>query len=408
MRVSGHHVSSPRSVSRALDTPALTGGANVDVCLVGAGLAGMIAAYLLARDKRSVMVLEGGPLGGVHGGMDAAHVASVVEAPYSVLEAQRGADGARVAAQSYGAAVDVIESIVRREHIACEFERLDGYWRAGDRDDVGALEQEHRAAQRAGVEGVELVRERAAPGSGWGPCVRYPGQAHFHPTRFLAGLARAIVREGGRVHCGVQPRALEAAQPACLVTSAGHRIGARTVVSTQPLRPGSRLSARAAPRIAHAVGLRVARGTITRALYWESAQPARWARLRSHGTGAGEVLMVGGEDPPGEEDHTAYRYLELERWARERFPQAGEVVQRFTGQVVEALDVFAFTSRGDGDSETVYVPAGDWGTAMTRATIAALVLKDFVDGAELPSAELYVPEACNAAHRASQLARELA
>ena len=117
-------------------------------------------------------------------------------------------------------------------------------------------------------------------------------------------------------------------------------------------------------------------------------------RLRSQGTSAGEVLLVGGEDPAGDDDHTAYRYLALEEWARSRFPGAGEVVQRFTGQVVQTPDLFAMASRGECDSESVYVATGDWGTAMTRGTIAGLVVKDFADGAEMPWADLYVPEAC--------------
>ena len=148
---------------------------------------------------------------------------------------------------------------------------------------------------------------------------------------------------------------------------------------------------------------------VPRALYWESSDPARWVRLRSQGTSAGEVLLVGGEDPAGDEDdHTAYRYLALEEWARSRFPGAGEVVQRFTGQVVQTPDLFAMASRGECDSESVYVATGDWGTAMTRGTIAGLVVKDFADGAEMPWADLYVPDACYSGPNAGRSADRVA
>jgi glycine/D-amino acid oxidase-like deaminating enzyme len=224
--------------------------------------------------------------------------------------------------------------------------------------------------------------------------VRYPGQAHFHPTRFLAGVARAIVREGGRIHCGVRCKSIDPGKPITVVTGSGHRIEANTLVTSHPVHGGPGNGIRPAPRMAHVVGLRVPRGSVPRGLYWESSDPGRWVRLRSQGTGAGEVLLVGGEDPAGDDDHTAYRYLALEEWARTRFPTAGEVVQRFTGQVMQSSDIFALASRGECDSESVFVPAGEWGTAMTRGTIAGLVIKHFADGAELPWAELYVPEAC--------------
>lgn len=393
------HRTPARTLPSELLAPPLTGGARVDVCIVGAGMAGMIAAYLLAREHRSVMVIDEGPIGGVQGGFEAAHLASVVEKPYAAIEARHGSGGARMAAQSYAAAIDTLEAIAKREHIACEFERLDGYLFAAPGDAPDALEREFDAARRAGVDGVELLDEAPVASAHWGPCVRYPGQAHFHPTRFLAGLARAITRDGGRIHCGVRCKAIEPGTPATVVTSAGHRIEAAMIVTSHPVRAGGSPAPRPAPRMAHMVGLRVPRGSVPRALYWETSDPARWVMLRSQGTGAGEVLLVGGEDPAGDDDHTAYRYLALEEWARSRFPKAADVVHRFTGQVVQTLDVFALTSRGECDSESVYVATGDWGTAMTRGTIAGLVIKDFADGAELPWAELYLPEMCYPARR---------
>jgi len=380
--------------------PPLTGGARVDVCILGAGLAGMVAAYLLAREHRSVMVIDEGPIGGVQGGFEAAHLASVMERPYAWMEARHGAAGARVAAQSYAAAIDALEAIALREHIACEFERLDGYLVASAGDPPGALRRELAAARRAGVSGAEILESAPVAGGSWGPCVRYPGQAHFHPTRFLAGVARAIVREGGRIHCGVRCRSIDPGKPIAITTGSGHRIEADTLVTSHPVHGGPGNGLRPAPRMAHVLGLRVPRGSVPRGLYWESSDPARWVRLRSQGTGAGEVLLVGGEDPAGDDDHTAYRYLALEEWARARFPAAGEVVQRFTGQVLQSSDVFALACRGECDSESVYVPSGEWGTAMTRGTIAGLVIKDFADGAELPWADLYVPAACSTGREA--------
>ncbi|HEX8853634.1 MAG TPA: FAD-dependent oxidoreductase, partial [Pyrinomonadaceae bacterium] len=45
------------------ETP-LTENTSADVCIVGAGIAGMTTAYLLAREGRSVVVLDDGPVAG--------------------------------------------------------------------------------------------------------------------------------------------------------------------------------------------------------------------------------------------------------------------------------------------------------------------------------------------------------
>ena len=44
----------------------LRADAQVDVCVIGAGVAGLTTAYLLARDGRSVLVLNDDPIGGGH------------------------------------------------------------------------------------------------------------------------------------------------------------------------------------------------------------------------------------------------------------------------------------------------------------------------------------------------------
>ena len=43
---------------------ALTADVESDVCIVGAGIAGMTTAYLLLQEGKSVVVLDDGPIGG--------------------------------------------------------------------------------------------------------------------------------------------------------------------------------------------------------------------------------------------------------------------------------------------------------------------------------------------------------
>ncbi len=392
MIVAGRVAPSRSRVDPLRATP-LRDDVRADVCIVGTGLAGMIAGYLLAREGRSVIVLDD-ERSTAGARLEAAHLASLVEQPYSRLEAEKGEDAARTAAHGYAAAIDALEAIVRRERIACEFERLDGYFVAAPHDPASLAEREYAAARRAGVAGVELLARAPIDGASWGPCVRYAGQAQLHPTKLLAGLAGAIRREGGRIHDGTATRAIEPGTRTTVVTTTGPRIEAQTLIASHPVRADGRLDAPCAPHIAHVVGMRIARGSVPHALYWECGDAERWVRVRSHGSGAGEVLLVGGEDPASEDDdHTAYRYVALEAWARERFPRAGEVVERFTGEVAQGLDVFAFAAHGECDSESAYVATRGWGTALTRATLAGLAIKDFIDGARVPWGELYLPEA---------------
>ena len=43
--------------------PALTEGADCEVCIIGAGIAGLTTAYLLALEGRRVIVIDDGQIG---------------------------------------------------------------------------------------------------------------------------------------------------------------------------------------------------------------------------------------------------------------------------------------------------------------------------------------------------------
>ncbi len=97
-----------------------------DVCIIGAGIAGMTTAYVLAAEGRNVVVLDDGPVGGGMTQRTTAHLTNAIDDRYVHLERLHGRGGARRAAESHTAAIDRIEAIVREESIDCSFERLDG------------------------------------------------------------------------------------------------------------------------------------------------------------------------------------------------------------------------------------------------------------------------------------------
>ena len=96
------------------------------VCVVGAGIAGLTTAYLLAKAGRKVVVLDAGTGGGGETPYTTAHLASAIDDRYAEVERIRGTDVARLAAQSHGAAIDRIETIIEDEDIDCHFRRVDG------------------------------------------------------------------------------------------------------------------------------------------------------------------------------------------------------------------------------------------------------------------------------------------
>src|SRR5688572_19884824 len=207
-------VSSPPKVF-----PPVAGDIRTDVCVIGAGIAGVTTAYLLAQAGRRVVVLEDGAVGGGETGRTTAHLSNALDDRYHILERVHGPEGARLAAASHGAAIDTIESIVRAEKISCDFERLDGYLFLSPGQSPDLLDAELEAAHRAGLRAVERLGR--APMAGWdtGPCLRFPNQGQFDPLSYLGGLVSGIERMGGQVFGKTHVTGVEAGSPSTISTT---------------------------------------------------------------------------------------------------------------------------------------------------------------------------------------------
>ena len=367
---------------------------HADVCIVGAGIAGMTTAYLLAREGKSVVVLDDGEVGGGMTGSTTAHLSCAIDDRYYEIERLHGKEGARMAYQSHRAAIDAIETIVAQERIACDFERVDGYLFVPPGESKKELERELEAAHRAGFSDVEKV-ERAPLRFNTGMCLRFPGQGQLHPLTYLAGIARAVTRYGGRIYTGSHAGTMTGGADARVETAEGHVVncGAIVLATNTPVKNLVTMHTKQAPYTTYVIGARVPAGSVERALYWDTPDPYHYVRLqRARIPGAGDMLIVGGEDhKTGQAEDQHQRHERLEAWARERFPQMGAVEYRWSGQVMEPVDGVAFIGPNPGDKENVYIVTGDSGMGMTHGTIAGMLLTDQVMGRENPWAKLYDP-----------------
>ena len=301
--------------------PALSKDARANVCVVGAGIAGMTTAYLLARAGKSVIVLDDGPIGGGMTGRTTAHLVTALDDRYFELERLHGENGARLAAESHAAAIDCVEKIVREEKIDCEFERLDGYLFVPPGESKEILDRELTAVRRAGLTDIEMVERAPIESYDTGKALRFPRQAQFHPLKYLAGLARAIERDGGKIFNQTHGGKIEGGDAARIETSQGIVTADSVVVATNtPVNDLIAIHTKQAAYLTYVIGVRVPKGSVTRALFWDTPDPYHYVRLESLDDHH-DVLILGGEDhKSGQKDDANMRFAALERWTRTRFP----------------------------------------------------------------------------------------
>ena len=376
---------------------------QADVCIVGAGIAGLSIAYTLGQAGCSVVVLDDGLVGRGMTGRTTAHLVNALDDRYYDLEKYHGAEGARLAAESHTAAIDRIEENVRSEKIDCQFERLDGYLFEPPNESTKSLDDEFGACVRAGL-AVEKIARAPMGEFDTGPVIKFSNQAQFHPLTYLRGLATAITREGGRIFTGSKAEEMQGGKDAHVKTIDGYtvRAGALVIATNTPVNDKYVIHTKQAPYMTYAIGLRVPRGAVTRALFWDTAQyagmerqlgpvPYHYVRL-ADGDDGGEILIVGGEDhKTGQAEDFDARYERLEDWARLRFPAATELAFRWSGQVMEPSDSLGYIGRNPADEENVYIATGDSGNGMTHGTIAGILIPDLILGHENAWTTVYDP-----------------
>ncbi|HEX4469119.1 MAG TPA: FAD-binding oxidoreductase, partial [Gemmatimonadaceae bacterium] len=176
------------SLARAIDqslwhaaTPPRFVGAlptEVDVAIIGGGICGLTAAYLLKKAGKRVAVLERERLGAGDTGNTSAHLTYLTDERISDLAERFGEEAARLVWRGGEVAIDLIESN-SGVGIDCGFRRVPGYLCAPffDDDDPAASHEALRAdAGLAHKLGFAVHFAELAPPTGK-PAIAFADQA---------------------------------------------------------------------------------------------------------------------------------------------------------------------------------------------------------------------------------------
>ena len=364
-----------------------------DVCIVGAGIAGLTIAYRLVKMGKAVVVLEGkSKIASGESFATTAHLASYIDDGFDHVRSVRGADAVRAAHASHAAAIDFIEATAKAERIECDFLRVPGYLFPGADGGTTSIDREEKLAREHGI-AVERLAQVPFERSGGSPCLRFPDQGQFHPLKYLTGLAGAIHDLGGAIHTDEQVESVKGGRSAVIATQRGRTIRADAVViaTNTPINSGVRTNMRLAPYTTYVIAGKIPPGSVEAGLYWDTEDPYHYVRTQRTESGS-EWLIVGGEDhKTGQADDRVERWSRLEAWARKRFPALGRIDHRWDGQVIETLDGLGLIGPEPGGEANVFIASGDSGMGMTHGTLAGLILPDLIAGRTNPWAELYSP-----------------
>ncbi|TVY09256.1 FAD-dependent oxidoreductase [Paenibacillus cremeus] len=378
-----------RASSSFPEFPKLTGSIEADVAIVGAGISGITTAYLLSKQGLSVVLIEAGRILSGTSGHTTAKVTAQHDLIYDELISNFGVEQAALYYEANWEALSFIKQTVQEQQIACDFTEEDAYVYTSSDEYIAKLAAEFKAYQNLHIPGA-FVKQTPLPFPTKAAIIM-KNQARFNPIPYLLHLLEQAAAHGVQIFENTTAISVEKGDRTAVVTSEGHTITCKHVVSCShfPFIDGlSFYFARMHSERSYVLGVKTAQD-YPGGMYLSAEDPKRSIRATTYnGT---KMVLIGGENhKTGQGICTIQHYEALKQFAREHFGLE-RICYRWSAQDLITADKLPFIGQTTADSPQILVATGykKWG--MTTGTAAALLLERLVLGKESRYRELFSP-----------------
>jgi glycine/D-amino acid oxidase-like deaminating enzyme/nitrite reductase/ring-hydroxylating ferredoxin subunit len=366
--------------------PPLPGDRRADVAIIGGGIAGLTAAWLLKQAGKRIVLLEAGRILERVTGGTTAKISALHGLHYAPMAAAFGEDAARLYGEANMQAIERIAEAVAGLGVDCGFERKAAYVFSGSGARLDAVEAEVDAALKLGLP-ASFVREAPLPIPIKG-AVRFDGQAQFHPIRYLAAMAEAVAGGGSDIYEQSRVMEVEAGQPCRVATARGVVEADDAIVATNlPILDRGGFFAKAFPKMRAVLAARIDEDGAPDGMFLGIDDPE--LSVRTHRDEHGLALISDGRAfKAAHEPDVESVWRELEAQVRRWF-KVRAIEWRWANQDYQSMDSVPYVGRQSPGDERVWVATGfnHWG--MTTSMVAGQILRDEILGRANPWAELY-------------------
>jgi glycine/D-amino acid oxidase-like deaminating enzyme len=368
--------------------PSLAEDLTTEVAIIGGGLAGVTAAYLLAKAGKEVVLITQDDSRESASANTTAFITTPIDTSLQDLTKMYDAERAKLVWQSGRDALDHIEKTVNQEGIDCEFMRCPYYYYATDEGEFKDLEKEAKLAREYGFAATTEPVELPFPNAG---AMTLPHEAKFHALKYLDQLKSKAVSYGAKVFDRTRALGVLKQGDREVVNTPKGTITAHTVLlaTYYPFTDPAELYAHTGRYITYLFEAKIPKGLWPEAMYEDSKNPYHYMRIDRQETF--DRLIVGGEDHRREiKIDPRKNYAALRKYLESLIPKEKvKIVRKWRWGIIETIDGLPYI--GPLKDARQYVITGLSGTGMTLSRIAAEMFVDYVLGKENPYAALYEP-----------------
>jgi glycine/D-amino acid oxidase-like deaminating enzyme/nitrite reductase/ring-hydroxylating ferredoxin subunit len=364
-----------------------------DVTVIGAGITGLTTALLLQEQGFRCLLVEAQELGFGTTLGTSAHLNTVLDVPYDQLIQQHGLLHAKRVAQSALEALLLIEDLVSKHQISCDFQFMDGYIYAEDWKEGRQLKKLKKSIEEIGLPVSDQHPFPAPFDPIAGIC--FENQAIIHPAKYINGLAQAFIQAGGTIWEHTPIHQVEYATKKSLIylfSSGRQKIKTQQLVYATHTVPGiHNFNMKLKPYRSYLQVWELANiQQYPSGLIYDMKDPFHYIRpVEIDGKVA---LMVGGEDhPTGQSRDERDHFLRLEEFVCRHY-QVKQKLAEWSSQFYESHDHLPFIGAHPQDStKSTWIATGFGGNGLIFGSIAGKMLSALIATGNHTYKALYDP-----------------
>ncbi|HWL11047.1 MAG TPA: FAD-dependent oxidoreductase [Planctomicrobium sp.] len=369
--------------------PALETEKIYDVVVIGGGITGVTSAYLLKQAGLKVCLLEKGRIAGGDTGHSSAHLTYVTDTRFHELVNIFGNESAELAWKGGEAAIRLIEVLVDRVGIDCDFKRIPGYLIGdlyGVTTDEFFVERDFVFSRDRGFHSSFVP---SVPGVGM-PGALFPNQGRFQPATYVKSLAHEVPGDGSDVYEQTEVTAIRKSPLSVVANGITLHCGKVIIATHHPLEgssgfvPTSLFNTKLYSYNSYVISAPVQKGMLPEALIWDTRSPYSYLRVDS-GMETDRAILGGKDHKTGQQPEVADEFEQLTELLGRLTPH-GAVDYQWSGQVIETKDGLPYIGEFDKNQ---FIATGFSGNGLTFGSLAGLMAADFVHERQNPWTHLF-------------------